>query len=63
LPESLLGVVDNLEVLVLGVDPDLGVTTLGGVGTLVGDEIEDFPEETEDTDDRGVLCLLILNVF
>jgi len=58
LPWSLLGVVDSLELLVRGVEVDLGVTTLGA---LVGEEdTEDFPEDTEETEDRGVLCLLLI---
>jgi len=64
-PESRRGVVDSLGLLLgRGVEPDLGVATLGvGVVALVGvrEPTEDFPEETEETEERGLPCLLILS--
>lgn len=44
-------------VLDRGVEPDLGAGLLVGV---FGREMEDLPEETEETEERGVDCLLIL---
>merc|ERR1719319_1505570 len=42
---------------VRGRDPDLGVAALGaGEGVFTPMEMEDLPEETEETDERGVDC-------
>lgn len=62
LPWSLLGtgvLAGEASLLVLdrGVEPDLGAGLLVGV---FGREMEDLPEETEETEERGVDCLLIL---
>jgi len=63
-PTSLGLVIASFEVLlfVRGFEPDLGAATFGagGVEALLPREMEDLPEETEDTEDRGVLFRLIL---
>jgi len=63
-PTSLLGlVIASLDVLlaVRGFDPDLGAATFGvAIFGLLPRETEDLPDETEDTEERGVLFRLIL---